>query len=242
MRADFDPEYLGIIPPGPNRGVREADVVQIEEDLSLIEAEPSLRREFRDLANLRRRQMIDFLKWAEDLGIEGYSGEAMRAMAIAYSIDFSGVRRCLEAVGRVREAFDTAIANPSAGKRWTSLGIGCLRRLRRRRELNRLFRQPAFSKYGGPEVKGCLRSVAARDKSLLADIRAIASKSRKSEDPVEYARQVILGIGRDPHTWSRQLVVLRAVQTLSVLDLSTYCDLVAELGEYDNRTMETIVP
>ena len=42
-----------------------------------------------------------------------------------------------------------------------------------------------------------------------------------------------MSIARDPATWSRQLVTLRAVQTLSVLDLQTYCDLVAELGEYE---------
>jgi ion transport protein len=238
MRADFDPEYLGIIPPGPTHGVREAAVVQIEEDLALIEAEPSVRREFRDLANRRRRQMIDFRRWSEALGIEGYSGEAMRAMAIAYSIDYMGVRSRLEAVGRVREVFDTALADAPARKGWGCLGIGCFRRLRRRGELKRLFKQPAFSQYGGPQRKVCLRSFATGDKSLLVDIRAIAGKSSTAEDPVEYARKVILSIGRDPHTWSRQLLVLRAVQTLSVLDLSTYCDLVAELGEYDNRAME----
>jgi len=88
MRADFDPEYLGIVPPGPNRGVREAEVVQIEEDLALIGAEPSVRREFRDLASRRRRQMLDFRRLLCELGIEAYSAEAMRAMAIAYAIDY----------------------------------------------------------------------------------------------------------------------------------------------------------
>ena len=240
MRADFDPEYLGIVPPGPNRGVREAAVVQIEEDLALIGAEPSVRREFRDLASQRRRQMIDFRRWSGELGIEAYSAEAMRAMAIAYAIDYQGVRSRLEAVTRVREAFDTAIANAGAGKGRGRFGIGSFRRLRHRGELKRLFEQPAFSQYGDQKRKVCLRSVAAGDKSLLVDIRGIAGKSGEAEDRVECARQVILSVGRDPHTWSRQLVVLRAVQTLSVLDLSTYCDLVAQLGAYDDRATETI--
>ena len=266
MRADFDPEYLGIVPPGPARGVREAALVQIEEDLALIGAEPSVRREFRDLANRRRRQIIDFRRWSAELGLtrdkpatgqnvktpahgeqkspcqtaKGYSGEAMRAMAIAYSIDFLGVRGRLEAVDRVRAAFDTAIASASAGKGPGCFRVGSLRRLRHRGVLIRLFKQRAFSQYGGPNRKVCLRSIAAGDKSLLADIGAIAGKNRQGEDSVQYARQVLQSIGRDPCTWSRQLVVLRAVQTLSVLDLSTYCDLVAELGEYDDASTYTV--
>jgi hypothetical protein len=49
---------------------------------------------------------------------------------------------------------------------------------------------------------------------------------------VAEAKQVLAAVGRDPDTWSRELVTLRAVQTLSLLDLKIYCDLVAELGEY----------
>ena len=55
---------------------------------------------------------------------------------------------------------------------------------------------------------------------------------RAPSDPVSAARAVLCDAARDPATWTQQLVVLRAVQTLSVLDLKTYCDLVAELGEY----------
>jgi hypothetical protein len=51
-------------------------------------------------------------------------------------------------------------------------------------------------------------------------------------DPVEHVRQVLQEVGRDPAPWTRQLVILRAVQTLSVLDLKTYSDVVYELGEY----------
>ena len=240
MRADFDPEYLGIVPPGPTHGVREAAVVQIEGDLALIGAEPMVRREFRDLANRRRRQMIDFRRWLGTLGIEGYSAEAMRAMAIAYSIDYEGVRSRLEAVGRVKDVFDTAIGSAADKRGWGCFGTGCLRRLRHRKALARLFGISLFSQYDRSQRKACLRTVASGDKSLLIDIQAITGKAGTAEDPVEDARRVILGVGRDPWTWSRQLVVLRAVQTLSVLDLSTYCELVAELGEYENQGSEPI--
>ena len=70
-----------------------------------------------------------------------------------------------------------------------------------------------------------------RRRTLAPVVRLLAGKVAPA-DPVADARQVLDAIARDPATWSRQLVVLRTIQTLSVLDLETYCDLVAELGEY----------
>ena len=59
---------------------------------------------------------------------------------------------------------------------------------------------------------------------------------------MEHARQVLSQVARDPGPWTRQLVILRTIQTLSVLDLKTYCDLVYELGEYGTENREPSSP
>jgi hypothetical protein len=240
MRADFDPEYLGIVPPGSGTNVREAAVVQIEEDLTQIHAAPGVRRHFRRLAAQRRRQMIEFRRWLDDLGLSGLSSEALRAMAIAYAIDYRQVRRKLEAVRVLGDAFDDAAALPTAARKRPArspASIAC--RFRYGGKLERLFDLPAFRKYDEPARVACGRLVTQRRGTLLAALRQLVGKAASGDDPLDAAREALLGVGRDPETWSRQLVTLRAVQTLSVLDLSTYCDLVAELGEYENRDAET---
>ena len=60
MRAEFDPEYLGVILPGSTAYLRQATLTPIEEDLALIDADPGVRHEFRQLAGRRRRQVLEF--------------------------------------------------------------------------------------------------------------------------------------------------------------------------------------
>ena len=240
MRADFDPEYLGIVPPGSDTNVREAAIVQIEEDLAQIRAAPSVRRQFRQLATRRRRQMIEFHRWQNDFDLSGHSGEALRAMAIAYAIDYRGVRRKLEAARLLLDAFDEAAAGPpTAPKRSAGSLASLFCRIRYGGKLKRLFDLAAFEKYDDPSRVACRRLVTHRRGPLLKALGRLAKEAASQGDPIETARGVLLGVGRDPETWSRQLVTLRAVQTLSVLDLRTYCDLVARLGEYENLDSPT---
>jgi len=240
MRAEFDPEYLGVVPPGTSGLARGAPTLQIEDDLAMIRAEPGVKSRFRRLAGVRRRQMLDFRRWLDRFGAGGYPAESLRAMAIAYSIDYRGVRSRLEAVRLLERAFGQAIAPQSGapasgGARSWSLST----RWRRRRlaeKLDRLFRQPAFAGFDDAQQAACRRVVCRHGGLLVAAVRRLTEDG--SGDAVDDARRALLHVARDPDTWSRQLVILRAVQTLSVLDLKTYCDVVAELGEYDASTAE----
>jgi hypothetical protein len=98
--------------------------------------------------------------------------------------------------------------------------------------MRRLFEQSDFATYDEEARKQFGQELCRRRGPLIADLRRLTGRSA-SPEPLKAAANTLLRIGRDPATWSRQLVVLRAVQTLSVLDLRTYCDLVATLGEYD---------
>ncbi|MHC4181509.1 MAG: hypothetical protein ACYSWU_28770, partial [Planctomycetota bacterium] len=202
MRAGFDPEYLGVSLPGSGAYLRRATATPIEEDLALIGAV--------------------LASW--DCG--GQSGESLRAMAIAFCIDYAQARTRLEASRRLASAFEEACANPSSPG-WSPAALW--RRWKYAARVDRLLRQPAFEAYAGHREM-CLGMLCRRG-PLLKDLRRLTHDDVPA-DPIADARRVLLAVARDPATWSRQLVILRAVQTLSVLDLRTYCDLVAELGEY----------
>ena len=235
MRAEYDPEYLGIVPPGVSGDVHEASQVQVEDDLALIGAEPSVKSEFRRLASERRRQMLEFGGHLKRFETEGLSSQSLRAMAIAYTIDYGGVRSCLEAAAQVERAFAEAIAQqslPVASQKLPPWSISSFcRGLRNWRRLNRLFRQGSFRDYDRGQRAACRRWIRRQGGPVLPALRRLTGR-RAGSDPLGDAGQLLLDVARDPDTWSRQLVVLRAVQTLSVLDLETYCTLVGQLGQY----------
>jgi hypothetical protein len=233
MRAEFDPEYLGVTLSDDCESTADAPPT-VEEDLSLVNASASVRRRFGRLAAERRRQVAEFRSWCSGLGLASCRGEALRAAAIAYTIDYHGSRSRLEAVRALQRALaevDTE-SSPKVEKNrrigwagwlpWTRARVnGCL---------DRLFQQPAFDSLV-PERRSDFRDLLLRRPRLRQLAEQVAGKNAP-EDPIGDARQVLAGVARDPATWTQQLVVLRTVQTLSVLDLMSYCELVAELGEY----------
>ena len=228
MRAEFDPEYLGASFPGSKTRSRRATVTMVEEDLALIDADPGVVKEFRQMASRRRRQMLEFRRLLAKLDGTDLPPESIRAMAVAYAIDFRQVRSRLRAVRRIRRAMDELAATLP---RCLSLpAIWC--RLRRGRLAKRVLQRSDFAAYDQKQRKAFLRTLYHGRGPALDAVRLLA-RSDTPEDLLADTHATLLPIGRDPAGWTRQLVILRAVQTLSVLDLKTYRDLVAELGEYD---------
>jgi hypothetical protein len=235
MRAEFDPEYLGIMIPGCAGEVRHAAAAEIEEDLAQAGVESRTRDGFRRLAAARRRQVLELRRLLAQLDVPPMGPESMRAMTIAYTVDYHGVRSRLEAVRRLQQAFDEALgegrpADGDSGGRWSLRAAWC--RLRLGGRILRLVEQPAFAHLSQQQRAACVRLVCRRRRDLARAVRLL-TRDPACLDALAAARQTLVAVGRDPATWSQQLVALRTVQTLSVLDLQTYCDLVAELGEYE---------
>lgn len=241
MRADFDPEYLGAVLPGCPNHARGATATPVEGDLEAIDADPGVRHAFRQLAAERRRQVLEFRRVLKWLDCRDLPAESLRAMAIAYTIDFRRARSRLEARARLKRAFDDALApsndQPADAPPPRRTLRAWWRRWRNATRFKRLFALPDFAHLNSDQQAVCRRLLYSRRGPLLAALKELTSTDAPI-DPIDDARQTLLAVGRDPATWSRQLVVLRAVQTLSVLDLRTYCDLVAELGEYGASEQE----
>jgi len=239
MRAAFDPEYLGVVLPGTDAASHgELSLTSpVERDLTCIETDQRIEEEIRSLAARRRRQMDDFRNWLQRFGWHCPSDEACRAMAIAYAVDYQGLRRRLEATDLLRAAFAEVASQPAVstpprgGLRRVFQSLWPRFQLSTRFEL--LFAQPAFRHFNAEERAICRQHVDHQRGELLKAVLKLTA-SRQIQDPVEDAQQRLAAVARDPLTWSRQLTVLRAVQTLTVIDLQMYCDLVRQLGEYES--------
>ncbi len=234
LRAAFDPEYLGVLLPGVSAGRGGESAPPFEEDLARIDAEPALFDEFRQMARQRRRQVLELRRWLKRFALQGTGPRGLRAAALAYTIDFRGMRGTLEATLRLERAFDEVCSPEAGGPPRRIRGLApraLLTRVRFRRRVGRLFRQSAFQRFPPNDQRLCRRLLYVRRGQLLRDVRRLAR--RRGADPGIEARSLLESVARDPTTWTRQLVILRAVQTLSVLDLETYRELTAELGEYE---------
>ena len=246
MRAEFDPEYLGVHIPGVPVDVRAASVPCVERDLALADADPAVFEEFRSAERQRQQQVLQFRLWLGRLRLGSLKPEALRAAAIAYVIDYRQARRVLEATYRLERALaevQAADGSPAQGRLSGWLVTLCTRALYGSR-LRRVFAQPAFADIDDRRRRRGTWLVCHRRGPLLEAVRCLsrsatcrspeAPQDEPEDDPVGRARAVLAEVAGDPETWTRQLVNLRAVQTLSVLDMATYIDLVAELGEYEN--------
>lgn len=236
LRAEFDPEYLGVMLPG-TPGCRGASV-PIEEDLAQIGAAPAVRQRFARLATERRRQLLELRYWFGREEMRGLCPESCRAIAIAYTIDYRKIRSTLEAARQLHRVFGEVEGEgkPQSRRWWQCFTFRPFGKARFNRMLDRLFAQPEFAKYA-EHCEAC-RCAAWRDRARInRALKRLAGK-KAGPNPVEQAREILRSVGRDPATWSQQLLVLRTVQTISVLDLQAYCDLVAELGEYGPASRE----
>lgn len=257
LRAEFDPEYLGVLLPGCP-GLR-GPTVPVDDDLNLIAAEPPLRRQLAQLAAGRRRQVLDLRYWLRRLGLDDEPAESLRAMALAYIVDHCRVRSLLESVRAVERSWAFAATRDSAAQQRTGREVdraprrgawgplravaGAMlgakdvllrpfrfRRQRFERQAERVLAYPWLANI----PRGChpqwIRQAWERPE-LRKAVQTLAC-FLLTPDPLAEARDALQAVARDPAPWTRQLVVLRAVQTLSVLDLQLYCDLVARLGRY----------
>jgi hypothetical protein len=166
LRARFDPEYLGVATPGSEPEGAEAGTV--EADLFFIGASPAEEQEIASLKDGVREASVHFERYLARSGLADgaafdrflargdselprYREEALRAMHIAFVIDWRGVQ------------------------------------------------------------------------ALLAG---------ESSDERQRGEKILMRAAREHHSFSRQLVTVRAVQTLSLIDVKNDLRMVHALGGY----------
>lgn len=231
LRARTDCEYLGVRLPGTFRtGIEGAGV---ERDLDFLDAPIDLRmrvEEERDLAQADVRRLakrIDqglFERIAGTLGLppDALGREHLRAAVFAYRADIAGVRSLLSASAILQEtSAEAPYRRLLEGNWWLHPRL-----------------RWAFSRWWKANGRGGRHIRKAAWRAVLNDAngagRALRVWARlSSQEAVAEGERRLTELLRYPGRLSGQLVTLRAVQTLALIDVLNYRTHVWRLGEYE---------
>jgi hypothetical protein len=220
LRSWMDAEYLGFPLPGETRtGLEGHDV---DADLEFLRAAPAVRAEVEEE---RRRAERDLARLSRllDAGLLGEEStrERLRAAVACYRGDLDGVRTLLSCEEILREARESA---PRAAPRPWRLPLSP--------RLARAFRR-WWKAHGG----GGARARRATWRAVRDDVdgagRALRAWAALGPAGSRAAGERALAEAlRHPERVTEELVTLRAVQTLALIDVLNYRGHVWRLGRY----------
>jgi hypothetical protein len=230
LRSTMDPEYLGVAVPGQLQSSLAG--YGIDSDLEFLDAEPWLVdrvEEYRSraVADMRRLgRLIDeglLSRAAQRLSVQAGALDTpahRRAAAVAYLADFRGIRRFLSAREVVAEVFERAPLEPPqampAGSVWDLKGT-----------FRRYCQQHGIQK---PDLQAACWWAVQQNLWGVAD--ALRIWRRHGIASREQGEAILAEILRHPGRITEQLVTLRTIQTLAILDVLNYRQHIYELGQY----------
>ncbi len=263
LRARFDVEYMGLkLPTAPESLAGE---LLMEADLDYIEA----TRRDRIIAEQFRRQHQKRLEWvdrwlhrfgwtfellpaylAQEIPyLANRGGEALRALVAACILDHDDIATLalsLEGLKTVMEyscdrrqdvrKLPAKLPDPVVNTRtlWHPV------HRRSKRPLSDLFELPCFPSYDAAARRRITAYLKRHRRLTRGWIKVVLGQGSRDPWAVVQARMRDVLLRTD--LWSDQILVLRAVQTLTMLDLQHNCELVWSLGGYtrtDQAGVET---
>ncbi len=264
LRARFDFEYLGLKlqeTEGLGEGSREEHKVTgqnwlgpFEEDLEFIQALDYERDYFYSLYRQRKNGLKSFHSFIKERNWKGEafleylasidatlpprSGEIMRALALAYTIDYKELPSFLNATEVLQNAFNEAIDGVrklSFHDRFFVLGPNKIKEIlfgksnRERKDFNK-FWQSHYENYSEQEKKIAWHTYLKGRKNLRPALTFMSVGGDFAG-----AEKILQQIIRNPTPWTEELIAIRTVQTLAILDVSNYQKHISRLGEYSER-------
>lgn len=245
MRAAFDPVYAGE-PPTWSEAARRQAWPELERDMTFLHMQDHERVALREIAAAVRRrveachQRMRRLGDLEASSVAGQRRLGEQAVTISYVTDRGGLRTLLEA----QDWFEAALPRMESAEtrlpsRWLRAFLGWLWRGLRphpvRLWLLTHHRGHRISRRGQRNFRRAYHADAAT-RHVIDTWRALPPTTPPAERGLALARRYYLDHGEV----SRELSALRAVQSLSVLDVRNYRQLVFRLGGYadDGESVE----
>lgn len=228
LRMRIDPEYLGVAIPG-EPPIRHADV---DEDLRFLDPEPlevehaqaeraRAQSDMQRLQQLIEEGLLDRIAERLKLPVEALrSGQRMRAAAVAYLADYREVRRLLSGGQILDEVYHAA-----------PLRRMITPRPRPHFRLRRMFHK-YWNLHGLPGKDAKRAAWLATVQNLDGVAHALDAWYRYGDNAAELGEQRLADLLRHPTRISEQLVTLRTVQSLALLDVLNYRTHVFRLGNY----------
>jgi hypothetical protein len=258
LRARFDVEYLGLALPSAPPGIASQSLM--EADLDYIGA----TRQDRIIAEQVRRQHQKRLEWVgrwlTQLGwtfdelpaylgrevpfLANRGGEALRALVAACVLDHDDIATlALSIEGLKRVIAHAAEPAQDPGKLPAGLPdpVVNLRTLWHpvhnfKRPMSDLFELPCFPAYGLAQRRNIVRFLRKHRRAVRGWIKVVLGQG--GPDPWATVRSRMRDVLLRTDLWSDQILVLRAIQSLTMLDLQHNCELVWSLGGYTRTEAE----
>ncbi len=256
LRAAVDVEYLGLRPPGFEKLERTQTY---REDLDFIGALERERRPFEDLRRAALRDLRalrvflggrrwigpDGAAWdpSIDAAVEGSGREAevMRAIAGAFVTDQHELRTAIVGPREIRVFFDEVLDRRPPGlliRAWKLVYNECVDRWfaksRRRRALfERHLRLHGRLQSASPRMLRYARNAfldAPQSIERACEYALLLAESRDSYEA--HVLDAFRQVAAEHALWSRRLITLRMIQSLTVLDVRAYRDLIWTLGGF----------
>lgn len=256
LRARVDFEYLGLTFDGLPM-IQERPQALFEDDLDYIHA-ISIER-----ADFKRKQMeaqgllkeLRHLLEAEGLmgealkahlqarypSLVGRHREVLRALAMAYVIDFKGLQSYLQAMSKLREFFEDSLnglpnrtfhlrdqllgLSSRAADRLVNLGSD-----KERKGFELFWRELGYEGRPVKEQRTCWE----RYLKEMRDLKPILCIFGE-QGPLDW-RAIIQEVICYTDSWSNELVTLRMIQTLTMMDVQNYRSYIWHLGDYAHDT------
>jgi hypothetical protein len=234
MRLALDPVYAGA-PPGWSPAEPFAAEPEVERDIAFLHLREREAAELRDAADEVRRQVAELhaaLAWLPSLGAavddEGRAAGEL-AVTAAWIADKDDARTLLLAERWRAETLPTLLAAGEVGSRWRAAGA-LVRGLFVPHPVDRWCERHGRGLPDG--ARRVLRWAYTRDRGGARAVFDAWSRLPAGASPAAAAIDCLRAAYRDGAALERDVMTLRAVQTLAVLDVRNYRDLVFQLGDY----------
>ncbi len=234
LRVMMDPEYLGINWPGQEQVLLDP---QLDADLRFLDAEPEdvlpLRQERRraeaDVARLSKlldSGLLARAATAAELPPDCFgAAEHVRAATVAYLADYNGVRSMLSSWEIMDEVFSLAQLDHVPLPRYVP-------RPRLWHKFKRFWREYRPAADGERDTAAKLSAWAAVVANRDGVRRALDAWDRLGVHARTEGESCLGNLLRHPSRISEQLVTIRTIQTLAMLDVLDYREHVFQLGQY----------
>jgi hypothetical protein len=258
LRARFDVEYLGLPLPSAPRGIAIHSLM--ESDLDFIGASRQDRIIAGQIRRGHQRRLEWISSWLDQFGwtfadlpaylsreipyLSNRGGEALRALVTACVLDHDDITTLAFSIEGLKRVMAHG-ADPSCNSTILPPGLPDpvvnLRKLwhpvaRVRRPQSDLFNLPCFPAYDQTQRSRIQTYLYRHRRALRGWINVVLGQG--GDDPWSVVRARMREVLLRTDLWSDQVLVLRAVQTLTMLDVQHNCDLVWSLGGYTRAETE----
>ena len=253
LRARFDVEYLGLALPSVPISVGSDSLM--ETDLDFIGASRHERVMADHYRNDQRRRLARIGRWLRRFGwdfdglgatlpsdlplLADRRGEVIRALITAWVADHDDIELLGDAVEALTAIVDAAAEAPKVLRRLPeglpdppNIGEPLWHRLRsRRRSWRELLDLPCFPDFDQSQRKRIVRTLRRHRRRVRGWIRVVLGQG--GADPIETLKARMIEVMLHTDLWSDQVLTLRTIQTLTMLDVQHYTELVWRLGGFD---------